>query len=266
MIQDSGLYFCSVTRKGLSARNGTGSLLKVNAVPTPLKISAKRNSATTFIIVCETSAFYPKNFSLTWYKNGIEIALGIHTKVRKDNDGLYVVSSNLKETQPVQNDTNYTCSVSHVSLNISAVAVHSISKSNQGSSGKTRSSWVPGCAVGGLAFLLLIIIIGTWYRKQENKGKEECVTEANRREKTESPIACYSAVDFRRFKNTPGRKGDREKIAFGQTVQENSNDELSYATLTLTGRKNRWNTEYAGLQTHKQMGETEVVYSKVRSS
>ncbi|XP_072926697.1 rano class II histocompatibility antigen, A beta chain-like [Hemitrygon akajei] len=240
------------------------------ADPTPLKIFAKWNSATTFIIVCETSAFYPKNFSLTWYKNGIEIALGIQTKVRKETEGLYVVSSNLTETQPVQNDTNYTCLVSHVSLNTSAVAVYSISKSNQGSSGKTFFSWVPGCAVGGLVLLLLIIVIGRWYRKQENKGKEKCFTEVNRREKTECATANYAAVDFRRFKNIPGRKGDREKIAFGQTVQDNSNDELSYATLILTGKKNRRkcksNTEYAELQTHKQMGETEVVYSKVRSS
>ncbi|XP_059849423.1 signal-regulatory protein beta-1-like isoform X2 [Hypanus sabinus] len=182
MIQDSGRYFCSVTRKGLSARNGTGSLLKVHADPNPLKIFAKWNSATTFIIVCETSAFYPKNFSLTWYKNGIEITLGVQTKVRKDTEGLYVVSSNLNEIQTVQNDTNYTCLVSHVSLNTSAVAVYSISKSNQGSSVKTLSPWVPRSAMGGLSFLLLTIAIGTQCRKQGSKGKEECLTEANQRE------------------------------------------------------------------------------------
>ncbi|XP_059849425.1 uncharacterized protein LOC132407141 isoform X4 [Hypanus sabinus] len=165
-------------RTGIDIRKKSG----LRADPNPLKIFAKWNSATTFIIVCETSAFYPKNFSLTWYKNGIEITLGVQTKVRKDTEGLYVVSSNLNEIQTVQNDTNYTCLVSHVSLNTSAVAVYSISKSNQGSSVKTLSPWVPRSAMGGLSFLLLTIAIGTQCRKQGSKGKEECLTEANQRE------------------------------------------------------------------------------------
>ncbi|XP_059849421.1 signal-regulatory protein beta-1-like isoform X4 [Hypanus sabinus] len=76
MIQDSGMYLCSLTRKGLPARNGTGSLLKVYVVPTPLKMFVKKHSTTAFIIVCETAGFYPEDFSLTWYKNDVEIVLG----------------------------------------------------------------------------------------------------------------------------------------------------------------------------------------------
>ncbi|XP_059849417.1 tapasin-related protein-like isoform X1 [Hypanus sabinus] len=182
MIQDSGMYLCSLTRKGLPARNGTGSLLKVYVVPTPLKMFVKKHSTTAFIIVCETAGFYPEDFSLTWYKNDVEIVLGTHTKVKKTTEGLYEVSSSLSEMQPDKNGTKYTCLVSHVSLNTSAVAVYSISKSNQGSSGKSLFVWILRCAMGVLTILVLMIVIGTRCRKQQRKGNEECFTEANRSE------------------------------------------------------------------------------------
>ncbi|XP_062923448.1 tyrosine-protein phosphatase non-receptor type substrate 1-like [Mobula hypostoma] len=266
MVQDSGLYLCSLTRKGLPARNGTGSLLKVHAVPTPLKIFAKKHSTTALIIVCETAAFYPKDFSLTWYKNGVEIVLGTQTNIKKNTEGLYEVSSNLTEMQPDKIGRNYTCMVSHVSLNTSAVAVYSISKSNQGSSGKSLSIWVSGGTLAGFVILLLMFVIRTQCRKQERKVNEACLTEADHPEKTGAAAAYYAAVDFKRFKHTPERKSHREKIAFVQAVQEHSSDELSYATLALTGKNNRRicisNTEYAELQRHKHMGETVVVHQK----
>ncbi|XP_067853651.1 H-2 class II histocompatibility antigen, A-S beta chain-like [Heptranchias perlo] len=120
-------------RQGIVRGNGTGSHLIVHAAPTPLIIvsmTAEGNSSASLILMCETAEFYPENFTLTWYKNGVETATGIHTIKRQNTEGLYEVSSTLEETQPVSSGAKYTCSVSHVSLETPAVITYT--KSNPG--------------------------------------------------------------------------------------------------------------------------------------
>uniref|UniRef100_A0A4W3IRD5 Ig-like domain-containing protein n=1 Tax=Callorhinchus milii TaxID=7868 RepID=A0A4W3IRD5_CALMI len=99
--------------------------------PIPLKISYKerRGDSSVFLtLVCETAAFYPKNLTFTWSKNGTEITTGIHTTERQNTEGLFEASSSVEETQSVQNGTVYICRVSHISLQTPGIRNYTIYK------------------------------------------------------------------------------------------------------------------------------------------
>ncbi|XP_067906051.1 CD276 antigen homolog [Heterodontus francisci] len=232
-IQDSGVYHCAVIRQGVLRGNGTGSHLIVHVAPTPLKIVSRtpqRNTSAFLTLVCETASFYPENFTLTWYKNGIETAFGIHTNKVQNTEGLYEVSSSLVETQSVPSDTNYSCLVSHVSLRTPAVVIHTVSKSNQDSVHNSFSFWTAVCAVAGLAFLVLMIVIGMRCRLQNNESKEECDTGPNRSEElgATAEVMHYAAINLSRTSKTPRHK--REEIQ-----RRGTGNDLTYATLAFTG-------------------------------
>ncbi|XP_067906055.1 tapasin-related protein-like [Heterodontus francisci] len=169
-FQDSGVYHCAVIHQGTVQGNGTGSHLIVYVAPTPLNIVSRTpegNSSASLTLECETAAFYPDNVILIWYKNGVETTLGIHTVKIQNSQGLYEVSSSLVETQPVLSDINYTCSVSHISLKTPVLISHTVSKLKQGAKQTVQIV----CAVVGLAFLVLMIVIVTRYRLQNNEGR-----------------------------------------------------------------------------------------------
>ncbi|XP_067904999.1 signal-regulatory protein beta-1-like [Heterodontus francisci] len=131
-FQDSGVYHCVVIRQGKIIGNGTGSNLTVCAPPTPLKIFSKtpqNNSATALNLVCESAAFYPGDLTLVWYKNGTKVATGINPKKWQNAEGLYEVSSSLEDMQPVPNGAVYICLVSHISLQVSAIVIHTVTNS-----------------------------------------------------------------------------------------------------------------------------------------
>ncbi|XP_067853774.1 uncharacterized protein [Heptranchias perlo] len=273
-FQDSGIYHCAVMRQGIVRGNGTGSHLIVHAAPTPLTIvslTAEVNSSAPQILMCETAEFYPENFTLTWYKNGVETAIGIHTVKRQNIEGLYEVSSTLEETQPVSSGAKYTCSVSHVSLETPAVITYT--KSNPASViDVSLYFWAPACAVGGLAFLVLMVFIGRRCRLQNNEGKQGRAVGPTRGEElgAEAEILHYTALDLTRDRKTPGGKRE-EKIVYAQIKQRATRDKLTYATLALTGsektgkcKNNERSTEYAQLQTKKQR-VTEAAYSEART-
>ncbi|XP_067853775.1 uncharacterized protein [Heptranchias perlo] len=244
------------------------------AAPTPLTIvslTAEVNSSAPQILMCETAEFYPENFTLTWYKNGVETAIGIHTVKRQNIEGLYEVSSTLEETQPVSSGAKYTCSVSHVSLETPAVITYT--KSNPASViDVSLYFWAPACAVGGLAFLVLMVFIGRRCRLQNNEGKQGRAVGPTRGEElgAEAEILHYTALDLTRDRKTPGGKRE-EKIVYAQIKQRATRDKLTYATLALTGsektgkcKNNERSTEYAQLQTKKQR-VTEAAYSEART-
>ncbi|XP_067853517.1 tapasin-related protein-like [Heptranchias perlo] len=276
-FQDSGVYHCAVIREGTVGGNGTASHLIVHAPPTPLKIvsrTAEGNSSASLTLVCETAEFFPENFTLAWYKNGVVIATGINTIKRQNTEGLYEVSSSLEETQPVPSDANYTCLVSHVSLNIPAVATYSVTKSNQATViDVSFYFWALGCAMGGLAFLVLLIVIGKRCRLQNKEGKQGRVMGPTRHEElgTEAEIVHYAALDLSKARKTPRLKGEEERTVYAQNKQGAARDKLTYATLALTGsvkraqcKNNERSTDYAELQTQNQRRVTEAVYSEAR--
>ncbi|XP_067853518.1 tyrosine-protein phosphatase non-receptor type substrate 1-like [Heptranchias perlo] len=221
-FQDSGVYHCAVIREGIVGGNGTGSHLIVHAPPTPLKIvsrTAEGNSSATLTLVCETAEFYPENFTLAWYKNGVVIATGINTIKRQNTEGLYEVSSSLEETQYVPSGTNYTCVISHVSLKTPAIVTYSVTKSNQaGVIDVSFYFWVPICAVAGLVFLVLMVFIGRRCGLQNNEGKQERVMGPTRREElgAEAEIVHYVALDLSKDMKIPRRKGEEQRTVYAQ--------------------------------------------------
>ncbi|XP_038663089.1 tyrosine-protein phosphatase non-receptor type substrate 1-like isoform X3 [Scyliorhinus canicula] len=132
-VQDSGVYYCTVTHEGKTAGNGTGSHLEVWVPPTPLKINSQpteKDSSARLTVLCATAHFSLENISFTWYKDGIKTAAGINTIIKPNANGLYEASSRLQETQPAHTPTVYTCLVSHSTLQIPAIATHVVTSPN----------------------------------------------------------------------------------------------------------------------------------------
>ncbi|GCC18889.1 hypothetical protein chiPu_0021734, partial [Chiloscyllium punctatum] len=127
-LEDAGVYYCRVTHN--VAGNGTGTNLVVFVPPTPLKLVklAEDGSAFPLTLLCTTAAFSPDNLNITWYKNDSEIATGVEHVKLQNAIGLYEVSSNLTETEPVQSGTVYTCQVSHISLRTPANVSYTFNK------------------------------------------------------------------------------------------------------------------------------------------
>ncbi|XP_067853650.1 tapasin-related protein-like [Heptranchias perlo] len=131
--QDSGIYLCSAVRQGKIGENGNGSRLTVYAAPTPLKIvsvAPERKSSAPLTIVCETAAFHPEDFTLTWYKNSVETVTAINITKRQNTEGLFEISSSLEERQRVPSGTVYICLVSHISLQAPGIVTYAVTNSN----------------------------------------------------------------------------------------------------------------------------------------
>ncbi|XP_067906085.1 immunoglobulin lambda-1 light chain-like isoform X2 [Heterodontus francisci] len=125
-VQDSGVYYCTVTHRGKIVGNGTGSKLVVTVPPTLLKITSqepKQDPSASLTVVCTTSPFYPENISIVWYKDGTRTSTGINQIIERNTDGLYEASSQLQETHPVLPGTIYTCLVSHSTLHFPATYI-----------------------------------------------------------------------------------------------------------------------------------------------
>ncbi|XP_078067247.1 tyrosine-protein phosphatase non-receptor type substrate 1-like [Mustelus asterias] len=176
-LQDSGIYHCAVIRQGKNSGNGTGSNLIVCATPTPLKIFAKhpaRNSTTFLTLVCQTAGFYPGDLTLLWYKNGVNITTVGNPIKRQNAEGLYEVSSSFEEPHFVRNEAVYICLVTHISLRTPAIAIHTVTNSCSDSDGGYHYLWISRCVMGGLVFLMLIIITGAKLISKNKVAVREC--------------------------------------------------------------------------------------------
>uniref|UniRef100_A0A4W3H538 Ig-like domain-containing protein n=1 Tax=Callorhinchus milii TaxID=7868 RepID=A0A4W3H538_CALMI len=134
-LQDSGVYRCVVVRQGSIIGRGSGSRLTVCVPPTPLKIFS-RSLPKPQTLVCETALFHPKEITFTWYKDGTKIVPTPGIKLeesgsteRQNSEELYKASSSIEGAQL---ESVYTCQVSHVSLNISAIASYIIPEPKAG--------------------------------------------------------------------------------------------------------------------------------------
>ncbi|XP_078400895.1 tapasin-related protein-like [Cetorhinus maximus] len=134
-VEDSGMYYCGVTIPGNRVANGSGSRLVVSASPTPVKIvshASESNVPGSLTLVCEMASFYPAGLTITWYKNNGSIETGIHTTKQLSRAGMYEASSYIEEAQPIQGGTVYVCLVSHVTLQIPAMASYMVPNCNSG--------------------------------------------------------------------------------------------------------------------------------------
>ncbi|XP_072322906.1 SLA class II histocompatibility antigen, DQ haplotype D beta chain-like [Scyliorhinus torazame] len=237
--RESGVYYCGVKTLEHRFVNGTGTTIKVFVPPTPLCILSKRRelNSSGLDLLCKTSAFYPEELKLTWYKNGIEVMNHTWTTIKLSSGGLYDGSSLLKETQSVRSGDVFTCQVSHATLPIPANVSFIAPISNQGDEKSFDYPTLCGSTAVAILFLLLIAIIGRHCNRIKNG-------------------AC------RYVENTE----HHEK----QTEQVTSDNKLTYVSLDLSGsrktgelKNNDINTEYAQLRTTAQSRGRNINYTDV---
>eukprot|EP00062_Callorhinchus_milii_P018860 gi/632972930/ref/XP_007902900.1/ PREDICTED: tyrosine-protein phosphatase non-receptor type substrate 1-like [Callorhinchus milii] len=207
--------------------------------PTPLKIfprDSERDSK-SLILVCETAEFYPGDVTLTWNKDGNEVKTEIDFTEEKNSKGLYKASSSMEDTQPVQSGAVYICLATHVSLRIPVVAVYTVGKS-KGSGSQCLHKLIGGCAGGGLAFLLLLIIIGKLCQFNKRKGShrnqnrlDHCEKQTKHGEENE-PVT-YVTLNLASSKKTPRPERQEERTVFAQMLQGAENESVTYAKMDL---------------------------------
>ncbi|XP_072926655.1 tyrosine-protein phosphatase non-receptor type substrate 1-like isoform X2 [Hemitrygon akajei] len=152
-VSDAGTYYCAIKQAERTIEEGYGEKLVVYAVPSPLKIVSMRSakSSSAFLTLqCRTAAFYPKEFTLTWHKNGTKVQHGIKNNQSLTAGGLYEVISSLEESQPVREDTVYTCQVHHISTPVPATANYTVSKAAEFS--VIAVDWIVRGSLGALVF------------------------------------------------------------------------------------------------------------------
>ncbi|XP_042196406.1 natural cytotoxicity triggering receptor 3-like isoform X2 [Callorhinchus milii] len=135
---------------------------------------------------------------------------------------------------------------------------------------------IAGCAGGGLAFLLLLIIIGKQWQlskkkgpRRNQKGSSHCEEQTMHRGENE-PVA-YVTLNLTSSKKTP-RPKQQESTVYAQTKQGAAEHKLTYAALDLhpsnkTGNlKSRVkNTEYAELHVRNHGGAAAAICREPRS-
>ncbi|XP_038662025.1 tyrosine-protein phosphatase non-receptor type substrate 1-like isoform X2 [Scyliorhinus canicula] len=152
---DSGVYYCKVNYREKSNVTGTGTQLTVYVPPTPLKmVPIEENSAISLKFECQTAAFYPEDFRISWQRDGVEILTGIETVKSETTEGLFEVSSSLADARPVLNGVVYTCLVSHISLKGPASVSYTVIQDHS-----FRNIVIPRLVLGFLIILGLLGII-----------------------------------------------------------------------------------------------------------
>ncbi|XP_038661931.1 natural cytotoxicity triggering receptor 3 ligand 1-like [Scyliorhinus canicula] len=176
-ITDSGMYYCKVKHQQVKIGDGGGSQLTVFVPPTPLKmVQIEENSAISLKFECKTAAFYPEYFRISWQRDGVEILTGIETVKNETAEGLFEVSSSLKEARPVPNGVVYTCLVSHISLKVPASVSYTVP---QGAG--TNLPLIIG-RVGGISAILLLIIVWARLKLKASADNNRNSVEAAQRE------------------------------------------------------------------------------------
>ncbi|XP_049725620.1 signal-regulatory protein beta-1-like isoform X3 [Elephas maximus indicus] len=122
--EDSGIYYCVKFRKGspedVEFKSGPGTLVTVNAKPSPPKVSgpSKRTSPGQVVnLTCTSTGFFPRNISLKWLENGMEIP-ALQTLVLPPGDASsYTVISTTQVTLTISSlHSQVTCQVAHSEL------------------------------------------------------------------------------------------------------------------------------------------------------
>ncbi|XP_067853503.1 uncharacterized protein [Heptranchias perlo] len=159
-VPDAGTYFYVAKYQDKTVVKGTGVQLVVYVGPVPLKIvstASEGASSASLRLQCRTAPFYPKDFNLTWHKNGTEIVTGFRTEQQANTEGLYEVISSLQEIRPIQRGTVYTCQVYHVSNSIPANVNYTVGNEDYHSVRPVHLMY--RSIVGILVIILLTMII-----------------------------------------------------------------------------------------------------------
>eukprot|EP00062_Callorhinchus_milii_P018856 gi/632972773/ref/XP_007902824.1/ PREDICTED: tyrosine-protein phosphatase non-receptor type substrate 1-like [Callorhinchus milii] len=270
-VKDTGVYHCALIREGKTAGNGTGSHLTVCVSPTSVKIFPRdlRNGSANLTLVCETDGFYPDNLNLTWYKNGTEMATGVNTTIQQISNGLYEASSSVEEIEAVQNGVVYTCQVSHLSLQTPVIANYTVVLPDIRSDTLSPYLLIAGYAGGGLAFLVLIIIIAKGSQLRKMRGSHGVVNGSDHPEEEEArtEMVSYATLDLTGSQKTRRPKHQEERTVYSETKHGAASNKMTYATLDLSSSQGNGkpkcsnkNTEYAQLQTTQAAGGNKLTY------
>ncbi|XP_023598199.1 signal-regulatory protein beta-1-like [Trichechus manatus latirostris] len=122
--EDSGTYYCVKFRKGspddVEFKSGPGTLVTVNAKPSPPVVSGPSNRVSPGQIVnlnCTSTGFFPRSIHLKWLENGMEFP-ALWTLVLPPGDASsYTVISTAVVTLTISSlSSQVTCQVDHSEL------------------------------------------------------------------------------------------------------------------------------------------------------
>ncbi|XP_067905931.1 uncharacterized protein [Heterodontus francisci] len=263
-VPDAGTYYCVTKYQYHTVGETTGVQLVVYATPAPLKILSPPSEGVTCVptsLQCRTSAFYPKDFNLSWHINGTELLTGFtNVQQTKTPEGLFEVISSLKVSQAIDRGTVYTCQLHHVSNLIPANASYTFS--NEDCASKIDYVVIAGCAGGALVVLVLAIMIVKGLLFIISKGGKRTSLNtsqhADRKEREASEDKLMNASLFvvgSREREIP--KQHEESREYAEAKQSTTDSNLTYLALNLTG-----STKTAKSK-HK---ETSLVYAAVKNS
>ncbi|XP_048402851.2 signal-regulatory protein beta-1-like [Stegostoma tigrinum] len=158
-VRDAGTYHCAVAYQKQKLGQAAVQLI-VYALPAPLKIVSMPSEdlfSASLRIQCRTSDFYPKDFNLTWYKNGTNILTGFRNEQLAKPEDLYEVISTLELREAVKSETVYTCQVYHVSSSFPTNASYTVI--NKDFASKISVTMAASCVARAIAILILTVMI-----------------------------------------------------------------------------------------------------------
>ncbi|XP_042639553.1 signal-regulatory protein beta-1-like [Orycteropus afer afer] len=122
--KDSDTYYCVKFVKGspddVEFKSGPGTLVVVNAKPSPPEISGPSNRASPGQVVnltCTSVGFFPRNIHLKWLENGMELPALQTLILPHGNASSYTVISTALVTLTISSlSSQVTCQVAHSEL------------------------------------------------------------------------------------------------------------------------------------------------------
>ncbi|XP_067906072.1 tyrosine-protein phosphatase non-receptor type substrate 1-like isoform X2 [Heterodontus francisci] len=242
-MQDAGTYQCGAKYHDQMVVKGTLVQLVVYAAPTPMNIVCMPSEPASSIFLrlqCRTAAFYPKEFNLTWHKNGTEIVAGFRTEQKTTEEGLYKAISSLDETQPIEHGTVYTCHVYHISNSIPANANYTAV--NKDVIPTNQFSLIAGCAAGAVTIVMLTIMIVKRLQIITSKvAKRNSLNPTQNEGRKEQGAAdnnlTYAALDLIDSKKTVKPKQREESTVYAETKHRAADSKLTYAALSISDSK-----------------------------
>ncbi|GCB63939.1 hypothetical protein scyTo_0009742 [Scyliorhinus torazame] len=219
-----------------------------------------RASLSSLRLKCRSADFYPKEYNLTWKKNGSDIVTGFITKQTTTKVGLYNVISTLDEKRAIGYSTVYTCLVHHPSISIPANASYAFV--GQDFESKITIALITGYVTGAVAIAMLTVMILKGLRIIISNGTTRKPSGAIQHEDQDEQFTAdnkltYAELDLMSPRQTGKAKQREESTVYIETKHGSTDNKLTYATLTLTDSINTSKTKAK---------EVQLIYSTVKTS
>ncbi|XP_059507783.1 tyrosine-protein phosphatase non-receptor type substrate 1-like [Stegostoma tigrinum] len=236
-VRDAGTYHCAVAYQKQKLGQAAVQLI-VYALPAPLKIVSVPSEdlfSASLRLQCRTSDFYPKDFNLTWFKNGTKILTGFRNEQLAKPEGLYEVVSTLELREAVESGTAYTCQVYHVSSSFPANASYTVI--NKDFASNISVTVAAGCAAGAFAILILVPMMAKGFLFFTSKGRETknsrnpTQQEDGRKEEMPDDKLTYAALNLVGSEDGIMLKQQEEITVYAETKHSMADGRLTYLAL-----------------------------------